>query len=320
MAKKEDALESLLSFSSRRETVFQSTGITDLDNILGGGVDVCGFYSFWGEAGCGKTTIALQIAREFLRAGKKVLFCDVEHSFNTLQEQSMGLSEYIENQQMMVVDPDVADDIEKVISLAAQVHFDLFILDSVSSIIPYLGDNELSVTDKTPGIKAKQSKTLMQKAKSLFSKNNIASIWIFHAAANIVTGYGQHATSDKKQDGGYATYHIPDARVQFTTGATIKDGDIAIGCVCRIMCEKNKYCPPKQKIEKKLIYGKGIDLRYDFIDAALTSGVIKQRGGFYEMPWGTKIKGARNVYGMDDETYQKLVTAVTTGDTSGNAE
>lgn len=308
-----DALEALQSFSSRKETEFLSTGVQELDQILGGGIDLKGFYSFWGEAGCGKTTIALQIAREFLRAGKRVLFVDVEHSFNSLQEQSMGLTEYIDNQQMLVVDPDVADEIEKVVNLTAQSDFSLFILDSMSSMLPYLGDSEISVMDKTPGIKAKQSKTIMSKAKSLFSRNGIASIWIFHAAANIVTQYGQHATTATKQDGGYATYHIPDARVYFSPGATIKEGDIPIGCVCKIMCEKNKYTAPKQRIEKKLIYGKGIDLRYDFIDAAMIGGVIKQRGGYYEMPWGDKIKGAKNVYNMDDEMYQKLVAFVSTG-------
>lgn len=309
-----DALEALQSFSSRKETEFMSTGIPEFDKILGGGVDLRGLYSFWGEGGCGKTTIALQIAREFLRAGKKVLFVDVEHSFNTLQEQSMGLSEYIENQQMVVVDPDIADEIEKVVGLAVQANFDLFIVDSVSAMIPYLGDSELSVTDKTPGIKAKQSKTIMSKAKSLFSRNQVASIWIFHAAANIVTQYGQHATTATKQDGGYATYHIPDARVYFSPGATIKEGDIPIGCVCKIMCEKNKYTAPKQRIEKKLIYGKGIDLRYDVIDAAIQSGIIKQKGGYYELPFdGEKIKGAKNLYNMDEVLYQKLVKFISEG-------
>lgn len=316
MAKKDfNAEELLMSFSSRRETTFQSTGVQDLDGILGGGIDLKGFYSFWGEAGCGKTTIALQIAREFLKSGKRVLFCDTEHSFNTLQEQSMGLSEYIENEQLVVVDPDVADKIEQVINLVVPNKFDLFILDSVSAMIPYLGDNELSVMDKTPGTKARQSKTIMSKAKSIFSQNNVASIWIFHAAANIVTGYGQYATTATKQDGGYATYHIPDVRVYFSPGAVVKEGDVPIGCVCKIVCEKNKYCPPKQRIEKKLIYGKGIDLRYDFIDAAIAGGFIQQKGGYFEMPWGLKIKGIKNVYNMDDESYNKLVEAVTTGDT-----
>lgn len=53
-------------------------GCAALDEILDGGIDAGCVTLFYGEAGTGKTTLCLLIARDIARQGKKVVYIDTE--------------------------------------------------------------------------------------------------------------------------------------------------------------------------------------------------------------------------------------------------
>jgi DNA repair protein RadB len=54
------------------------TKCKSLDEILGGGIESGSLTSLYGEAGSGKTNICLQLARNVVLKGKKVVFIDTE--------------------------------------------------------------------------------------------------------------------------------------------------------------------------------------------------------------------------------------------------
>lgn len=54
------------------------TGCLALDNLLGGGIETGSVTLFYGEAGCGKSNICLQMAFNVIRSGKKVAYVDTE--------------------------------------------------------------------------------------------------------------------------------------------------------------------------------------------------------------------------------------------------
>ena len=54
------------------------TGCKAIDDLLGGGIEVGAVTLFYGEAGCGKTNICLQLAYRVALEGKKVAFVDTE--------------------------------------------------------------------------------------------------------------------------------------------------------------------------------------------------------------------------------------------------
>ncbi|MBE6527456.1 MAG: DNA repair and recombination protein RadB [Thermoplasmata archaeon] len=54
------------------------TGCKAIDDLLGGGIEVGAVTLFYGEAGCGKTNICLQLAHNVALEGKKVAFVDTE--------------------------------------------------------------------------------------------------------------------------------------------------------------------------------------------------------------------------------------------------
>ncbi|MEW5937713.1 MAG: DNA repair and recombination protein RadB [Candidatus Thermoplasmatota archaeon] len=55
-----------------------STGCKALDALLKGGVENGAITEFYGEAGSGKTTVCIQIAREVAASGKRVIYIDTE--------------------------------------------------------------------------------------------------------------------------------------------------------------------------------------------------------------------------------------------------
>lgn len=58
-----------------------------LDNLLGGGIESGSLTSLYGEAGSGKTNVCLQLARNVVLNGKKVVFIDTEGvSFTRLKQ------------------------------------------------------------------------------------------------------------------------------------------------------------------------------------------------------------------------------------------
>lgn len=61
-----------------------------LDELLGGGIESGSLTSFFGEAGSGKTNICLQLARNVVMSGKKVIFIDTEGVSFTRLEQICG--------------------------------------------------------------------------------------------------------------------------------------------------------------------------------------------------------------------------------------
>src|SRR3990172_1958865 len=60
------------------DTVTLSCGAVGLDQLLGGGVPAGALTLLYGEAGCGKTNLCLQLAVAAVRSGTKVLYLDTE--------------------------------------------------------------------------------------------------------------------------------------------------------------------------------------------------------------------------------------------------
>lgn len=64
-----------------------STGCKSLDDLLGGGIEDGSVTMIYGEGGCGKTNICLQLALNVIKSGKKVAYIDTEGlSYERIQQ------------------------------------------------------------------------------------------------------------------------------------------------------------------------------------------------------------------------------------------
>lgn len=111
-----------------------------LDNLLGGGIESGSLTSLYGEAGSGKTNICLQLARNVVMNGKKVIFIDTEgaslkrleqicgENFNKVTKDILFFTPYsLEDQEKNVEDAvhlvEAKEDIGLIILDSATVHY-----------------------------------------------------------------------------------------------------------------------------------------------------------------------------------------------------
>jgi recombination protein RecA len=289
----------------------------DVLNILwGGGVCPGHFYSVWGEAGCGKSSIALQISNSYCQTGKKVWYIDSEYALNERQLSSFQLLEYVESghfTSFSISDYKQLEDIIKGVSACDKTEElpQLIVLDSESMLLPYYTDRTASVADHQPGVKAKQAGIVLPLMKSVCANKGISVILILHARANLDMNGGGYGPTEKSA-GSYVLYHVADVRTKISVSSKIyetpndKDSRV-IGCMARITTEKNKFASPRIELTFPLIYGQGITNLHYTIYGCIEEGIISGGGGgVYTLPNGEKVKGSVNLYNLPEEILRDL--------------
>lgn len=306
MAKKESAFASVLQkFAAKRELP-QHEIKPQVLNDLWGGFHLGAIYSIWAEKGAGKSTLTFQVLKSLCKKGLKGVFVDIEKAFNEFQQQVFGLTEFIDNGQLVVLTVNNWKEYEEIVMALDGEDIDFFVTDSITMIMAYT-PKELKVEDVRPGIKAQQAASVLGKLKDIAYRNEIGTILLYHARANLnITGNNPYAPQTKMA-GGFADAHIPDVITKIQTHSKIKgEGDDPIGVEISIVTEKNKFVAPFQTRREKLIFGKGIDAKISLIENAIALGIIRQSGSSFIIPNHDNVRGRKALYELDTETLKGL--------------
>ena len=140
-----------------------STGISELDRVLGGGIVRGSFILLSGSPGVGKSTILLQIAQNY----KNILYVSGEESASQLKMRSLRLN--IKNDNLLML---AETDIDSIIDVIKRSKFDLVIIDSIQTM-------SSQNVNSTPGsiVQVRECSTaLLNVAKS----HNIAILAVSH--------------------------------------------------------------------------------------------------------------------------------------------
>lgn len=140
-----------------------STGISELDRVLGGGIVRGSFILLSGSPGVGKSTILLQISQNY----KNILYVSGEESASQLKMRSLRLN--IKNENLLML---AETDIESIIDVIKRSKFDLVIIDSIQTM-------SSQNVNSTPGsiVQVRECSTaLLNVAKS----NNVAILAVSH--------------------------------------------------------------------------------------------------------------------------------------------
>ena len=169
MAKKE--LPPLMRASEMTPLQFVSTGIPSLDEIVVG-YPLGRVTEIYGMEGVGKTSITLMSIAGMQKAGKKVLFFDVENALNPVRAAEFGV-----DLKKLFVTTEVTVEViaEMVVGYADQ--FDAIVIDSLAAMVPadeYEGD----AGEAHMGLKARRMGQFMRKAVKVISEQNTALIFI----------------------------------------------------------------------------------------------------------------------------------------------
>lgn len=141
--------------------------IGELNQVLGGGVVLGSLILIGGEPGIGKSTLLLQVSRDFSREGKKVLYVSSEESLEQTKMRGERLG--VDKGQLYLL---AETNLERIISHASNLKPEVFVLDSVQTVF----SSELSSSTGT----ISQVREVTNQVFRFAKKNNICSFLVGH--------------------------------------------------------------------------------------------------------------------------------------------
>lgn len=106
-----------------------TTGFSELDRVLGGGVVPGGLILVGGDPGIGKSTLLLQVCRNMSNSGKRILYISGEESMKQIKLRANRIGDFTDNMQLLAETS--LDIIEAVIM---DVKPDAVVIDSIQTI------------------------------------------------------------------------------------------------------------------------------------------------------------------------------------------
>ena len=286
------------------------TGLYPLDFILKGGLRESEMYQFVAESGLGKTTIALQIAKQVCSVNLKVIYVDSESSINEGLLQSMGVYSDYKKGNFIYVRESVFSKLEQKLDALLSnddLEISLIIIDSIASLIPDTFtkfENGTSITTKDTNAGSRQLTLFLNKYKSLSVQKRFTIIIINQYRNDIDMRKG----AVLKEFGPKNVKYNSDTIIQikknnkcYEFGDIVSKLDNMTDLVFEVV--KSNHSPPKEFIPFCLIYGKGISSYTTYLYAMLKLKIIKQTGAWYKIPIDGKEYAAHGV----SELFFKLI-------------
>jgi recombination protein RecA len=268
-----------------------STGVLTLDRALGiGGFPKGRITEIFGPESTGKTTLALHVAANVQRAGGQVGFIDVEHAIDMEYAQDLG----IDLARFHVSQPDSGEQAFEIAEVLVRGGCDCVIIDSVAMLIPEaeiqggMSSMQMGAQPRLIGKALRKLMAPIHKAKCVFILVNQIRM--------TMSPYGNPETTS----GGKAIRYMSSVRVDLRNKGQYPDSPavpVGINVLARVV--KNKVAPPSKEAKFVIVFGKGIDMIGNLLDAAVDADIIERSGAWY------KYKG--EVLGMGREkTVEKL--------------
>jgi DNA repair protein RadA/Sms len=173
----EEEIEAAYSFPASEPLLYEDiketskgrmkTKIEELNRVLGGGVVLGSLILIGGEPGIGKSTLLLQVSRDFATQGEKVLYVSGEESLEQIKIRGERLG--LVNGQLYLL---AETNIERIISQAEKLFPRILVIDSVQTVFS-------SKLSSSPGT-ISQVREVANQVFRFSKKNEISSFLIGH--------------------------------------------------------------------------------------------------------------------------------------------
>lgn len=295
-----DKLEELINkefgpnsiFSPKKSMpVFQvnriSTGNIMLDKDLGGGLADGKIHLITGPFSSGKTFLALKVASQYTKKGKRVAVIDSEFTFDPSWAEACGMDMGLTH----VIRKQVQEEVINIVEiLVASGEFGLVILDSMAALIPRdIRDDEAEKQHmgKEAKLNNKMFKKILAKQSEMaLAEKPVATFIVINQWREKVNV--QHG-SPLTLPGGKGQYYFCSTWVDFWADETILNAqEKVVGMNFGFNVRKNKTAPPRRtgKVAMFLDVYNGMskgdwDAIGATIDLGLLTGVLKKNGTWY---------------------------------------
>lgn len=281
------------TYKSLGEARFVRSGSIVLDSILGGGIPEGVFILWSAEPGCGKSTGALHISSVYCSLGKRVLYLDYEGGVNKSQIDGIGLSQYLYDPvtnpdgSFMLYKTQTFKDAEKILDEVLS-DIDLVVIDSCTAMLTEKVKGSSS-EDVLPGVDSRVMSVFLKKYKAETVRKGASWILINQLRTKI----SFMGNTGDVEAGGNALKFFTDIRLMMKKsyqGDLEREEDTAagkqkvpFGAMCTIKALKNRYERPNIPLQLAIIFGKGIDNNYAYMDYLMQNGYIKKSGAWFSI-------------------------------------
>lgn len=251
-----------------------STGSVNLDKALGiNGLPKGRIIEIYGNESCGKTTIALQTAKECQKQGGRVAYIDAENALDINYVRSIGVN----TEKMLLAQPESGEQAFTIVdSLIKTGQIDLIIVDSVAALIPQ-SELDGDVFDQNIGAHARLMSKGLRMIQNSISKHNVCVIFINQMREKVGIMFGNPEVTT----GGRALKFFSSIRMEVRKSELIKDGNEPVGITTKVTITKNKIGIPLKVAYVDIFFGKGFDYTNEIVNFAINYNIIKKNGSWF---------------------------------------
>ena len=251
-----------------------STGIMGLDIALGvGGIKKGSIVEIYGPESGGKTTLVLQLCKQYQKLDKPVLYIDTERTLTKETIESMGIKE--KNFYLMHVN-NLEQALETCKTVAQAGTFSAIVIDSLAGLAPK-AQIDGDIGDSHAGLFSRIMSDALSVLTPILDNSGCTLIVINQLREKVGVMFG----NPEKTTGGRALKFYSSVRLDVRRIESIKSmGDI-VGFHTRVAVIKNKIAPPLKNVEFDIMFGKGRSVEGDILDQAVEKGVITKCSSWY---------------------------------------
>lgn len=262
------------------------------------------FTTLWGNRGCGKSLMAMQMVAEAQKEGKSTAWMDVEKNFDPSWARRLGA-----NPDEILVDKNTIS----IAGMADKSHeliesgIDVLVVDSVSQLLPQSyfedpknGKEEVKGLAQTGQI-GTFSKNLGQALDIINSINQNTAVILISQVRNNIGSYG----ASKSMMGGHALEHASSTIIKlWRTPSEIIEGEVHLGD--GLLIKRPVGSPVTWTIEKNRGSGMhmsntydmyhtgdhvGVDVLSEIVNYGIEFGIIKKAAAWLSYEGGESFNG-----------------------------
>lgn len=170
---------------------FIATGFHALDSALGGGLPRGSVVEFFGPAGSGKTTLALQTIAHLQARGFNAAFIDADHTFDAAYAAGLGVA----IERLPLVQPAFAEQAMEIArTLAASGAVELIAIDSAAALAPRL-EVEADIAGAVPRLQSRVLGNELRKLSTAIRRAEVCALFLNQVRNRTDRGAGEAESS-----------------------------------------------------------------------------------------------------------------------------